>query len=198
MNKPEVNTRWLRVSEKINALDYLEKVYFYIQQTETNVIAWKWVVLALHSALYGFAICAIQGSNPDRVTYKTKKGVEKLIRFDEALKRCQNPQWMMQYLYSKCLHLSKNQATSIRYLKNVLRDSFQHFVPRGWSIEIHGIPQMVIDCLDVIRFLAIESGNCFFKASLQKKIKSLVYQSKRILKKSELYKEVILAQNNTS
>lgn len=198
MNKPEINAKWLRLSEETNALDYLEKVYFYIQQTEKNTIAWKWVVLALHSALYGFAICAIQGTNPDRVTYKTKKGVEKLIGFDEALKRCQNPQWMLQYLHSKCFQLSKEEKASIKFLKNILRDSFQHFIPRGWLIEIHGMPQMVIDCLNVIRFLAIESGNCFYKASLQKKIKSLVYQSKRILKKSELYKEAILAQNNTS
>jgi len=197
MNKPEINARWLRLSEEINALDYLEKVYFYIQQTETNVIAWKWVVLALHSALYGFAICAIQGTNPDRVIYKTKKGAERLIGFNEALKRCQNPQWMIQYLHSKCLQLSKEQEASIKFLKNILRDSFQHFVPRGWLIEIHGMPQMVIDCLDVIRFLAIESGNCFYKASLEKNVKSLVYQSKRILKKSELYKEAILAQNES-
>ncbi|MFC1484167.1 hypothetical protein ACFL5M_05450 [Candidatus Neomarinimicrobiota bacterium] len=194
MNKPEINSKWLLLSEETNALDYLEKVYFYIQQTEKSAIAWKWVVLALHSALYGFAICALQGTNPARVTYQTQKGVEKLIGFDEALKRCQNPRWMIQYLHSKCLQLSKEEKASIKLLKRNLRDSFQHFIPRGWLIEIHGMPQMVIDCLNVIRFLTIESGNCFYKASLEKKIKSLVYQSKRILKKSELYKEAVLSQ----
>ncbi|HWR90533.1 MAG TPA: hypothetical protein VN260_09745, partial [Dissulfurispiraceae bacterium] len=77
----------MRLTEETNALDYLEKAASFIRETEQNGLAWKWVVLALHGALYGFAICASQGTNYENVTKVTKKGERKLISFDKALQR---------------------------------------------------------------------------------------------------------------
>jgi len=93
MSKVKIRAKCLRLSEETNALDYLEQVYHYIRQTKTNVIAWKWVILTLHGALYGFAICACKGTNPDNVTQEnvTQGSVKKLISFDKVLKRCQDP-----------------------------------------------------------------------------------------------------------
>lgn len=59
----KIRAKWLRLTEKTNALDYLEKACDFIRQTETNVYAWKWIILALHGALYEFAICACQRAN---------------------------------------------------------------------------------------------------------------------------------------
>jgi hypothetical protein len=67
-------TRFIRLTEESNALDYLEKAYFFIKQTEKEKIAWKWVTLTLFGALYGFAICACKGTSSSNVTIKTKKG----------------------------------------------------------------------------------------------------------------------------
>ncbi len=72
MRKVKIRPKWLRLTEEINALDYLEKASYYIRETEVDVYAWKWVILALFGALYGFAICACKGSSPDWVTYETK------------------------------------------------------------------------------------------------------------------------------
>ena len=82
MKQRKIRAKWLRLTEKTNALDYLEKAYDFIRQTETSVLAWKWVILALHSALYGFAICACQGTTPDFVAPKIKKGK---IRVNDSL-----------------------------------------------------------------------------------------------------------------
>ena len=196
MSKVKIIEKWLHLSEETNALDYLEQAYHYIRQTETDVIAWKWVVLTLHGTLYGFAVCAVKGTNPNNVTFKTKRGVKRLIIFDEALKRCQDPNWMHMTIMSRHLQLSNQQKDSIRKLKYLLRNNFEHYIPRGWHIEIHGMPQIAIDILEVIRFLALDTGNYIHLTQSQnKRVKSIVYQSKRILKHSQLYKEAKLMEN---
>lgn len=187
--------KYLRLSEQTNALDYLEQAYSYILQTEVNAIAWKWVVLALHGALYGFAICALKGTNPDNVTYMTNRGEIRLISFGKALKRCQDPNWMRMTVMSKPLQLTDAQKMSILRLRQLLRNKFEHYIPKGWSIEIHGMPQIAVDILDVIRFLALETGNyTHLKQTQRRRIRSIVLQGKKLLKQSKLYKEAQLAE----
>jgi len=193
----KVNIRkWLQLSEETNALDFLEKAYYYICQTETNVWAWKWVIISLHGALYGFAICTCQGTNYENVTFKTKKGKARLISFDEALERCQNPNWMRMTVLSRPLRLSESQRKSINKLKN-LRNQFEHYTPVGWSIELHGMPQIAMDVLKVIRFLALDTGNYVFLTEAQRKrVKYIIFRSKRILSQSQLHKEAKLFREN--
>ena len=47
------------------------------------------------------------------------------------------------------------QGKSIKRL-NLFRNEFVHFMPKGWSIELSGMPNICLDCLDVIR--ALNSG----------------------------------------
>lgn len=194
----KIKAKYLSLSEEENALDYLEQAYNFIKQAENNNLAWKWAIIALHGALYGFAICTLKGTNPDRVTYNTKSG-KKLISFNEALKRCQKPKYMHMLVTSKCLQLTDQQNKSIHYLKDTFRNNFEHFIPKSWFIELHGIPQIVIDVLNIIRFLSLDTGNFIHLTQKQiQRIKSIVFQSKRILKRSTLYKESELLQKKTN
>ncbi|HWP91808.1 MAG TPA: hypothetical protein VNN20_06390 [Thermodesulfobacteriota bacterium] len=200
-NPQEIQSKYLRLTEERNALDYLEKAYDYIRQVEKDEWAWKWVILALHSALYGFAICASMGSSSDWVAPVIKKGKNKgqrqLISIGKALEFCQNPSWMKIYVHSKHLTLSKQQEESIDKLKNWFRDEFEHYKPVRWSIELHGMPQICIDVLEVIRFLALETGNCIHLTQTQiKKIGYIVTYGKRMLERSQLYKEFKQEENN--
>ena len=101
----------------------------------------------------------------------------------------------MSRLHSgNALALSKRQQDSIQLLKQVLRNQFEHYIPKLWSIEVHGLPQMALDVLEVIRFLAIENGIYINLNSSQiRRVKSAIYQSKRFLKKSKLYREALVA-----
>jgi hypothetical protein len=186
---PEAN--WLRLSEEKNALDYLEHAATFIRQTSDDVMAWKWVIIALHGALYGFAIAACRGTDSQSVV--TKKG--KLIGFWEAMERCQDPHWMKMLVHSKHLELGKSQKDSIDLLKSIFRNEFEHFKPKGWSIEIHGMPQIAIDVLEVIRFLALET-NTFVQLSEEEdvNIKTLVENSISFIRGTRLYKEMKPAQ----
>jgi len=40
-----------------------------------------------------------------------------------------------------------------------LRDDFIHFVPKGWSLEVSGLPTLCQDCLAIIEFLGWDCGN---------------------------------------
>ncbi len=42
-----------------------------------------------------------------------------------------------------------SQERSIKKI-NEFRNDFIHFMPKGWSIEISGMPRICIDCMDVI------------------------------------------------
>lgn len=155
---------WLRTDEKENAIDSLEMTALLLKVLkDTNVShLWKWISISLFNALYGFCICAIQGTNPDRVKEldkKTGQFKEKLISFPEALKRIQDDQWVLQFTESKALLLTSNQRKSIDKLRKDIRNNFEHFVPKGWSIEISGMSKIVLDIVDVIEFLALSSGN---------------------------------------
>jgi len=50
---PAVRAKCLRFSEETNALDYLIRAGQFIKETEKDLSAWKWVVLALHGSLWG-------------------------------------------------------------------------------------------------------------------------------------------------
>lgn len=193
-----IRPKWLRLTEEINALDYLEKAIWFIQQTERDLLAWKWVVLSLHSALYGFAICACQGTNYENVTTKTKMGKDHLISFDKALELCQDTEYMGMLIDSQPVVLTESQKDSIQRLKKELRNKMEHYVPSGWSIEVHGMPAIAMDVLDVIKFLAVETRTYIHLNQTQiKKIKSCVFQGKRFLEKTALYQESMQLKNKS-
>jgi hypothetical protein len=190
----KIRKKWLRLSAEKNALDFLVQAHHHIQRTDSDVFAWKWVILSLYGALYGFAVCALKGTSLSRVTFRTRKGNQRLISFGEAVKRCQDPSWMHLMKNSRHLELSPDQQESIRWLKDGFRDCFEHFIPKGWSIEVHGFPKIVLDVLNVIRFLALDTGNYIrLKESEKRKIKSVVFQSKRWLGSTKLYREARIA-----
>lgn len=179
--------RYIRFTVETNALDFLEKAFIFIKNVESVPTDWKWVILSLHSSLYGFAVAACRGTDSSSVITVSKKGYESLISFDEALKRCQND----SIPPGKCLELSDSEKESIRKLTKHLRNEFEHFQPKGWSIEIHGMPQIALNVLKVIRFLALDCSFYVHLSSTQKrKIKSIIAQSTKILKSNKHYVEV--------
>ena len=189
MNELPTKEQWHRISEEKNAIDYLEKAAFFIKETSANYNHWKWVIIGLHGALYGFAIAACRGYDSKSVL--TEKG--RLISFWQALKRCQDPKHMKMLIFSTHLVLSKKQKNSIKSLKSHFRNEFEHFKPKGWSIDISVIPEIAIDVLEVIRFLALQTNtSVHLDDNEHKLVEQLIADSTDLLKKkSELYKEDI-------
>ena len=199
MRRQNIREKWLRFTAETNALDFLERAGEFIQQTKSDVKAWKWVILALHGALYGFAICACRSTDYENIIQRTKKGIERLISLDDALRICQDGGRMGTLYGGKPLELTESQKYSIKMLKKSLRNNFEHYIPKGWSIEIHGLPGITMDILDIIRFLSVETFRYqHLNQSQRRRIKSIIFQSKQLLKKSNLYQEALMAEKSTT
>jgi hypothetical protein len=189
-------SRWVRLTDETNALDYLERAGSFIRETEDNPFAWKWVVLALHGALYGFAVSACKGTDYETVVRRTKKGAERLVSLDAALQMCKDEAWMGTLHGGLPLKLSASQEDSIRRLKQTLRNRFEHYRPGVWSIEIHGLPQIAIDVLDVISFLGVGTFRYqHLNESQRRRVRSIVYRSKKLLRSSSLHREASMAED---
>jgi len=194
MAKKRVKAKYLRFTEETNALDYLEKAGEFIPRTLTDSKSWKWVILCLHGALYGFAVSACKGSDYQSVVKRTKKGHERLITLDEALTMCQDENWMGTLYGAHALKLTSSQSDSIRQLKATLRNGFEHYIPGGWSIEMHGFPRISMDILGVIKFLSVGTFRYqHLNQSQRRKIKSIIFRSRKVLKNLPLHLELLEA-----
>ena len=78
--------------------------------------------------------------------------IEKLDNFLDLYKKIKKPSKMEFYIHSKPFKPSGAQGSSIKKL-NSLRNDFVHFVPKSWSLEVTGLPQIFLDCLNIIDFL---------------------------------------------
>ena len=171
-----------------NALDCLDRVAIFLRD-KIPFSKWKWVWIALYQSLYGFMICAIRGTDPDRVLQSIKclnqqcgkfsspgmirdtRGVcpscgsditsvyeERLISFEEALKRIQEGPYMKQFVFSTPFSLSDDELKKVYKLKE-LAVGFLEFVPRIWSIHLSGHEALVLEIIKVIERLVAQEHN---------------------------------------
>lgn len=150
--RPRMPQRYYRTETTENAVDALaQSARFYKSHLKHR---WKWFVICLHDALYAFSICAIKGTDPDRVM----RG-QNLISAREALIRCQSDAYMRQYVHSTTLKMTDHEKEMVSELLAWARDNLAHFSPKLWSIEIAWIKRVLKPAARVVRFLALESGN---------------------------------------
>ena len=106
MNNIGPEAKWLTLNEETNALDYLELAADFIKKTPDNEKSWKWVVISLHGALYGFAVAAARGTDYENILRKNGY----LLGFWKVLKMCQDPNHMNMLVNSKHLELTTARA----------------------------------------------------------------------------------------
>lgn len=181
----DVKATWLHLDEKKNALDYLEMGVRSLVEAERQPIAWKWVCIALHGALYGFGVCAIQGTNFELVLERDKEGnvTDKLLSFRNVIKRCKTEEVVGRGVISKPLVLTKTQENAIERMQKEFRNPLEHFVPKGWSIEIQLFPEIAISYFEIIEFLAGDSGNLRWNDDEIARIKVLCNSGKELASK---------------
>jgi len=178
LNEIKVSNRfggkWLEIDEQANAIDYLERVYIFL--LESQAAKWKWLVIALHGALYSFCILAVQGTNPYDLppagtgTVTRKGNKEYLIGFPEVIKRIQDSN-----IVNPPVILTENQGKRIELLNETLRNNFIHFTPKGQSIELSGMPEIILDSMSIIEHIAIKNSAIFgLDADCKSKLSKLI------------------------
>jgi hypothetical protein len=58
------------------------------------------------------------------------------------------------------------QGGSVKEL-NYRRNRFTHFFPTGLALEVSGLPYIALDCIEIIWFIAFDSGHIYFEGDEQ-------------------------------
>ncbi|MCZ2074154.1 MAG: hypothetical protein LC130_04035 [Bryobacterales bacterium] len=166
----DASGEYLRTDEAEEAVSSLEATAEFLQMTRSDLYRWKWVILALHSAAQGFMVLALRGGTgllalQDDVAaawltaYENEKPypTEKLDSFLNLYKKVKSDRARL-FSHSRSFVPKGTEGRSIRKLNN-LRNEFIHFTPKGWSLELAGLPRVCAETLNMIEFLHRESGN---------------------------------------
>lgn len=176
---------WFRTDEKNEALRALQEVHNQLGKLDEqgNLYPWKWIIMALHNALQGFMVWTLRhGHDRDVIKEKIDKKTGKtysqlyadliegkvttvpsdlLETFLGLYKKIKSADLMeKRWAGGKRFIPKGTQGRSIKDL-NCWRNRFIHFFPTGLSIEVSGFPQICLDCIDIISFLALDSGHIY-------------------------------------
>lgn len=183
-----MNTEYLRTDEWQEAVSALESVAEFAEKVSIDPYRWKWVIIAVHNAVQGFMVLALRrGSGlmalKDKVAQKWLEAYErgetypeeKLDTFLNLYTKIKSPK-MCCYGHSKHFLPTVNNDRSMKRL-NEFRNEFIHFVPKGWSLQLEGLPDICLNCLSVLSFLAWESGNIMWNESEMRSRAEAAYKS---------------------
>jgi len=163
---------WLQLEPLIDGVLSLEMTSEQAAFIRTDIVRWKWVVIALHNALQGFMVSALAGSNGFAVlrdkdvkrwhetrgkTQRSPMPKSKLKDFMELYELIKSDR-MIRFIHSRKLNATPQQDASVLALHN-LRNDFIHFTPRILAVETLGLPEICQDALSVIEFCGWNSGN---------------------------------------
>lgn len=168
---------FLSTDEAEEAVSALEMVGECLSGAQSDLYQWKWAIIALHNAAQGFMVLSLRGSNGvDVLTKKAAAAWAEAVaagrpvpgdRLDTYLNLYSKTKGkrMLKFVGSKRFAPRAGQDDSVRTL-NSLRNEFIHFLPKSWSIEVTGLPELFTDVLDYIEFLGWECGNVIWFESV--------------------------------
>ena len=212
-------SRFARTDERQDVLASLEHCALCLPETERSDGAWKWVVLAAHSALQGAMICHLSGTAglgaltetsvgkwldwrerdtrgdidwieeaPDELDMPVRRAKtgrdqppqDRVAGATELFKRLTSPSTRIEGGCGAILPITDQQRESFERLQ-ALRNSFTHFSPRGWSIEVKFIKDVLLNVLDIIALVADDHWpfrhmTCEERNMLQTRIRELQRQ----------------------
>lgn len=170
---------WLRTDTHNEAISALKMANKCLEFLNEDIYYWKYILLTIHESLQSFMVLALKGTNNLNVLTKKSKEEwiqayekrregeevsfpkERLDKFSDLFKKIQR-KGMLYHVPGLKYSPTAAQKKSVKRLHVEFRNNFIHFTPKGWSIEVLGLPQICLDCLEVIYFLGWSSGSVFW------------------------------------
>lgn len=159
---------YLRTDEQEEAVRSLEWAELQARTLAADAYAWKWVLIALHNAVQGFMVLALWNGNGllalrPKVSKKWMDAyesggqfpAEKLDEFLNLYLKVKDPNNFHTVGAGPFVPTGKHDQ-SMNYL-NEFRNMFTHFTPKGWSLQLAGLPRICLDTLEVMNFLGLQS-----------------------------------------
>jgi len=164
----------MRTDEEMEVADALCMASKLADGLDLDIRAWRWVIIAPHNAVQGFMVLSLRHGN-GLAALSPKSYAEWMDAYEKGTPRpgyVQLESYLNLYKKIKSKGYSElggnkrfipkgTQGKSIKQLKT-LRNNFIHFTPKGWSLEIDGLPHICLDCTTLIEFLGWETQNIFW------------------------------------
>lgn len=161
---------YLRTDEETEAAEALCQASRMADGLDRDVKPWRWVIIALHNAAQGFMVLSLRHGNS--LAALTKESAAAWLKAHETGGRY--PEERLDHfmnLYAKIKSVEYGDlggnkrfisgATHDETFKklNDIRNEFIHFTPKGWSLEVDGLPRICLDVISVIEFLGWQTNN---------------------------------------
>lgn len=163
-----MRNEYLRTDHWTDAVASLEAAQEFCARITLDEHQWKWVLIATHSTVQGFMALALEQGNgllvlKDDIAAKWLKAhesgkpyPEEKMDFFLSLYEKVKSDVVCRYHGSKRFIAEPSHDYSMKKL-NELRNNYIHFRPKGWSIELAGLPSVALNCLEIAKFLAFDS-----------------------------------------
>jgi hypothetical protein len=147
--------KWLRIDEHRDVLSSTDMLALVAPTLQKNPHAWKWMILAAHNGVQGAIVCAIQDTS--RTSVLSKESATAMLDWLATLEGERPREHLADFIsllkkYRKAYRCSlpADQHRKIIKLHREFRNSFVHFTPTYWSIEISMLPELIESAVDFI------------------------------------------------
>lgn len=175
---------YLRTDEELEAANAMHMTAEFAYGLEANLHLWRWVIIALHNAAQGIMVLSLRHGNgllalTDESYAAWMSAYEKNETPPPEKLDTPPPEKLDTYLnlYKKVKHKECGQiGGNSRFIPhgseggdikrlNSLRNDFIHFTPKGWSLEVNGLPRICLATARLVSFLALETTNVFWHSA---------------------------------
>lgn len=152
---------WIRMDEAEDVAGSIRHVIRASQFVEEDSGAWKWVAMALHSALQGACVCHLTTTTAPVGAVTERNAGEWLTYFEDSrtnpnakppntylmglpdlLKAVRKPSSAGDGSNVAGVAISESELNWLHRFHKEIRNQFAHFKPMGWSIEVSGLPEI--------------------------------------------------------
>jgi hypothetical protein len=164
---------YLRTDEEFEAANAMQMAAHFASSLSRDLHLWRWVIIALHNAAQGAMVLSLRHGNGllalTDESYSAwmaahQKGetppTEKLDSYLNLYKKVKHKEWGQIGGNTRFVP-TDSESGDIKRL-NSLRNEFIHFTPKGWSLEVSGLPRISLAAARLISFLALETNNVFW------------------------------------
>lgn len=167
---------WIRTDEAEDVAGSIRHALRVAPFVTNDPQAWKWVMLALHSAVQGACVCHLtttaapvgaltKRNTKEWLSYFEKQRTDaameppprtQLLTLPDLLKAVRKPHSAGDRSNADGVAISDVELAWLKSVHEEVRNQLVHFAPMGWSIEVSGIPglarliaRILIDMLEI-------------------------------------------------
>ncbi len=155
-----MSEKWFRADEREDAVASLKLYIDSVSKIKSDVVYWKWVIISLHSAVQ--SIMAFHLGFGNDLLVMSQEDAEAWLEAHENGEAY--PETKMDSFLNLYKKIKKHEILGYKFVPsgqegksikrlNWFRNGFVHFMPKGWSIEMSGMPEICLDCLSIIKKL---------------------------------------------